>query len=87
MTFHSLLSTFQRLKGKVAVVTGCYRKHKLQRIRRYNAVNRKYGMTEPEDEQTKEKICGIVNEFFDIFKSRNGSITGKELLGCDISTP
>ncbi len=28
-----------------------------------------------------------VNEFVDIFKSRNGSITGKELLCCDISTP
>jgi len=34
----------------------------------------KYGMTRPEDVQTKEKICGLVNEFVDIFKSRNGSI-------------
>ena len=47
----------------------------------------KYGMTEPEDEQTKKKIYSLVNEFVDQFKSRNGSIICKELLGCDISTP
>lgn len=47
----------------------------------------KYGMTEPEDEQTKEDIYGLVNEFVDKFKSRNGSIMCKALLGCDISTP
>ena len=47
----------------------------------------KYGMTRVEDEQTKEKAYSLVKEFVDKFKSRNGSIICRELLGCDISTP
>jgi len=47
----------------------------------------KYGKTRVEDEQTEEKAYSLVKEFVDKFKSRNGSIICRELLGCDISTP
>lgn len=47
----------------------------------------KYGKTRVDDEQTKEKAYSLVQEFVDKFKSRNGSIICRELLGCDISTP
>ena len=47
----------------------------------------KYGKTRAEDEQTKEKAYSLVREFVGKFKSRNGSIVCRELLGYDISTP
>lgn len=46
----------------------------------------KYGKTRAEDEQRREKAHSLVKEFAREFKSRNGSITCRELLGCDIST-
>ena len=46
----------------------------------------KYGKTRVEDEQRREKAHSLVKEFALEFKSRNGSITCRELLGCDIST-
>ncbi len=45
------------------------------------------GMTRVEDERAKEETYRLVKEFVDRFKSRNGSIICRELLGCDISTP
>jgi C_GCAxxG_C_C family probable redox protein len=47
----------------------------------------KYGKTKVEDEQTKERAYNLVKEFVDKFRSRNGSIVCRELLGCNISTP
>ena len=47
----------------------------------------KYVQTRIEDEETKEKAYGLVKEFVEEFKSRNGSIICRELLDCDISTP
>jgi C_GCAxxG_C_C family probable redox protein len=47
----------------------------------------RYGKTEVQDKQEKEMTYGLVKEFVDRFKSRNGSIVCRELLGCDISTP
>ncbi len=44
-------------------------------------------MTRVEDERAKEETYRLVKEFVDRFKSRNGSIICRELLGCDISTP
>ena len=38
------------------------------------------------DEQAKEKTYHLVREFTEAFKTRNGSIICKELLGLDIST-
>ena len=47
----------------------------------------RYGKTKADDEQAKEKAYSLVKEFVDQFKARNGSITCKELLGCDINVP
>ena len=47
----------------------------------------RYGKTEIQDKQEKEMTYGLVKEFVNRFKSRNGSIVCRELLGCDISTP
>jgi len=47
----------------------------------------KYGKTVVEEEARREKSHSLVKEFAREFKSRNGSITCRELLGCDISTP
>ncbi len=46
----------------------------------------KHGKTRAEDEQRREKAHNLVKEFALEFKSRNGSITCRELLDCDIST-
>jgi C_GCAxxG_C_C family probable redox protein len=53
----------------------------------FMVIGLKYGKTRFEDEQTKEKVYSLVKELVDKFKSRNGSIICRELLGCDISTP
>ena len=53
----------------------------------FMVIGLKYGKTRVEDEQTEEKAYSFVKEFVDKFKSRNGSIICRELLGCDISTP
>ena len=47
----------------------------------------KYGKTIAEDRQSQEKTDSLVKEFVGRFKSRNGSIVCRELLGCDLSTP
>jgi C_GCAxxG_C_C family probable redox protein len=53
----------------------------------FMVIGLKYGKTRPEDDEAKERAYGLVTEFADRFKSRNGSILCRELLGCDISTP
>ena len=53
----------------------------------FMVIGLKYGKTRVEDEQTEEKAYSLVKEFVDKFKSRNGSIICRELLGCDMSTP
>ena len=53
----------------------------------FMVIGLKYGKTCAEDEQSKEKTYSLVKEFVEKFRSRNGSIVCKELLGCDISTP
>jgi C_GCAxxG_C_C family probable redox protein len=45
------------------------------------------GLKYAKDKESKEKIYRLVNEFAEKFKSRNGSILCKELLGCNIGTP
>ena len=47
----------------------------------------KYGMTRVEDKQSKFNTYGLAKDFMDKFKSLNGSIVCRELLGYDISTP
>jgi C_GCAxxG_C_C family probable redox protein len=53
----------------------------------FMVIGLKYGKVRAEDEQTNKKTYSLVKEFVDKFKSRNGSIICRELLGHDISTP
>jgi C_GCAxxG_C_C family probable redox protein len=47
----------------------------------------KYGRTEADDEESKEKTYRLGEEFLEEFKSRAGSTVCRELLGYDISDP
>lgn len=47
----------------------------------------KYGRTQPDDTEAKQKTRTLVKEFINRFKIRNKSIDCRELLGFDISTP
>jgi len=53
----------------------------------FMVIGLKYGNARVEDKQAKERAYSLVREFVDRFKSRNGSIVCRELLGYDISTP
>lgn len=46
----------------------------------------KFGRTNVEDKEAKEKTYSLVQEFVTGFIARNGSISCRELLGCDLST-
>ncbi|UCF31723.1 MAG: C_GCAxxG_C_C family protein [bacterium] len=47
----------------------------------------KFGMTDPERQEDKEKTYELVRRFCDRFRERNPSLLCRDLLGCDISTP
>jgi C_GCAxxG_C_C family probable redox protein len=47
----------------------------------------KHGGTEAGDEKSSEKTYGLISQFLERFKARHGSISCRELLGYDISTP
>ncbi|MBM4446239.1 MAG: C_GCAxxG_C_C family protein [Chloroflexi bacterium] len=53
----------------------------------FMVIGLKYGRTTVQDTQSHEKTNRLVKEFVDRFKSLNGSIVCRELLGCDLSTP
>lgn len=53
----------------------------------FMVIGLKYGRTAVRDAKSHEKTNRLVKEFVDRFKSRNGSIVCRELLGCDLSTP
>ncbi len=65
-----------RMGGVCGAVTGAFM-----------VIGLKYGRVKPEDEDAKETTYGHVRDFVDRFRSRNGSIICKELLGHDIGTP
>jgi C_GCAxxG_C_C family probable redox protein len=46
----------------------------------------KYGRTSLKDAKSHEKTNRLVRDFTDRFKSINGSIVCRELLGCDLNT-
>ena len=46
----------------------------------------RFGRSSP-DSAAKERIYARIREFADHFNARNGSLTCKDLLDCDISTP
>jgi C_GCAxxG_C_C family probable redox protein len=45
-----------------------------------------HGGTGAGDDEAKEKVYRLANEFVNRFKSRHGSIRCRELLGCDLGT-
>ena len=53
----------------------------------FMALGLKHGKTKAEDDASKEKTYSLVLEFVDKFKSRNNSISCRELLGFAIGTP
>lgn len=53
----------------------------------FMVIGLKYGRTAVTDTKSHEKTNRLVREFVNKFKSRNGSIVCRELLGCDLSTP
>ncbi len=53
----------------------------------FMVIGLKHGNARVEDKQAKERAYSLIREFVDRFKSRNGSIVCRELLGYDISTP
>ncbi len=65
-----------RMAGTCGVVTGAFM-----------IIGLKYGATDAEDKETKEKTYERVREFAKRFTDRNGALLCKELLDCDISTP
>ena len=52
----------------------------------FMVIGLKYGKSKADDNQAREKTYELVREFVSRFKTRNGSIVCKELLGCDLST-
>jgi len=46
----------------------------------------RHGRTRAEDKETKEKNYAMVRDFAGRFRSRNGSLLCRELLGCDLNT-
>jgi C_GCAxxG_C_C family probable redox protein len=53
----------------------------------FMVIGLKYGRTAVQDTRSHEKTNRLVKEFVGRFKSLNGSIVCRELLGCDLSTP
>jgi C_GCAxxG_C_C family probable redox protein len=51
------------------------------------ALGLKYGASDAADKETKEQAYARAQEFAQRFKTRNGSLICKDLLGCDIGTP
>jgi C_GCAxxG_C_C family probable redox protein len=46
-----------------------------------------YGRKDPKDTGTKEKTYEIVDEYLKKFKEKYGTLTCRELTGCDMLTP
>ncbi len=46
----------------------------------------KHGHTDARDKETKEKTYARARDFADRFRSHNGSLLCRELLGCDLTT-
>jgi hypothetical protein len=47
----------------------------------------KHGKARPDDDAAKEKTYQLVRAFVSRFRERHGSITCRELISADISTP
>jgi C_GCAxxG_C_C family probable redox protein len=51
------------------------------------AIGLKYGHIHSADKKSRERTYRLVEQFIEKFKSRNGSVVCRELLGCDVCTP
>ncbi len=47
----------------------------------------KHGQTQAKDKETKDRNYAHVQDFTGRFRSRNGSLLCRELLGCNLTTP
>jgi C_GCAxxG_C_C family probable redox protein len=53
----------------------------------FMVIGLKYARTGPNEDASKEKGYELVQQFARRFKDRHGSISCRELLGCDLGTP
>lgn len=53
----------------------------------FMALGLAYGQAAAEDGESKEKTYAFIQEFAEQFKERHGSLTCRDLLGYDLSTP
>ena len=51
------------------------------------AIGLVYGRKDTKDREAKEKIYGIVDEYLKKFKEKYGTLSCRELIGCDMLTP
>ena len=51
------------------------------------ALGLKFGQSDINDLESKQKTKEVASEFLENFKKENGSYVCRELLGCDLSTP
>jgi C_GCAxxG_C_C family probable redox protein len=65
-----------RMGGTCGAVTGAFM-----------VLGLKYGNSTAKDKEAKATTYNQIEEYISRFKSRNNSVTCRELLGCDISTP
>ena len=65
-----------RMGGTCGAVTGAFM-----------VIGLLHGRTKAEDQETKEKAYALVAELAAQFRQRNGSLTCRDLLGCDLGTP
>ncbi len=64
-----------RMGGTCGAVTGAFM-----------AIGLRYAKLDPSDNKTRDKGYEMVREFASKFAARHGSITCRELIGCDLST-
>ncbi len=65
-----------RMAGTCGAVTGAYM-----------VLGLKFDAATVSDRERRMRVYELVREFAERFKARNGSITCKDLMGCDIGTP
>ena len=52
----------------------------------FMVIGLKYGMTDPDKKEDKEKTYAVVDEFVKSFTEKHGSLKCKDILGYDLST-
>jgi C_GCAxxG_C_C family probable redox protein len=65
-----------KLAGTCGAVTGAFM-----------VLGLRYGSNAADQKASKDLVYGLVRDFAARFTAKNGSVTCRELLGCDIGTP